>query len=82
MRININVWKRSGNYLPVKRVIDGPILWCREGEFRLIPLKVIENAVNILESPSSFKRTAPKIYFTWDQGIPISNQAGRALVGE
>ncbi len=61
-----------------------PILWCREGEYRVVPKEVVQNTINTISmyAASDGKRTNPAPVITWSQGIPISNQAGRALVGE
>ena len=61
-----------------------PILWCRDGMFCLIPKEIIQNAIDVSGSlrDINLKRTPPKLYFFWNQGIPVSNQAGRALLGE
>lgn len=61
-----------------------PIVWCRHGLFCIIPKEVILNLAtnNKMYRQSGGKRTPPESYVTWGQGIPISNQAGRALVGE
>ena len=61
-----------------------PMLWCLEGEFRLIPKAVIENLIASAEiyAKMSNKTTNPQLQIMWSQGIPISNLAGRALVGE
>ncbi len=62
-----------------------PILWCRQGEFRLIPKAVIENIIasaEIYAKLDSGKTTNPQLQIMWSQGIPISNLAGRALLGE
>ena len=61
-----------------------PMLWCKEGEFRLIPKEVMLNLFDLAEAYSGTqgKITNPRPQIMWDQGIPISNQAGRALMGE
>jgi len=61
-----------------------PILWCREGEFRLIPKAIIKNLIDNAEMYAKLasKTIHPQLQFMWDQGIPISNQAGRILFGE
>ena len=61
-----------------------PLLWCRNGEFRLIPKEVIMNAVNLshMFEQTEMQRVPPMLFLRWSQGIPISNQAGRALIGE
>lgn len=61
-----------------------PILWCRDGEYRVVPKEVVQNAINIMNMYVAFsdKRTCPEVVILWNQGIPISNLAGRALVGE
>ncbi|KKN47570.1 hypothetical protein LCGC14_0661380 [marine sediment metagenome] len=61
-----------------------PMLWCREGEFRLIPKEVMLNFMDLAEinNKTQGKITNPQPQIMWSQGIPISNQAGRALVGE
>ena len=60
------------------------MLWCRDGLFCVIPKEVIKNAMDLAKSyrQTDLKRTPPVITIHWDQGIPISNQAGRALIGE
>lgn len=61
-----------------------PLLWCRDGEFRLVPREVIMNAVDLskLFKQTEMQCVPPMLFLTWSQGIEISNQAGRALVGE
>jgi len=61
-----------------------PILWCRDGEFRLIQKEVVLNLIDLAESfaKAQGNTTNPQLQIIWSQGIPISNQAGRALVGE
>jgi len=61
-----------------------PILWCRDGEYCIIPEEIIKNAINVMSmyTASDGKRTQPVPIIIWSQGIPISNQAGRALMGE
>ena len=61
-----------------------PMFWCRDGLFCVIPKEVIQNAINLAKSfrQTDLKRTPPIITIQWSQGIPISNQAGRALIGE
>jgi len=60
-----------------------PILWCRDGEFRLIQKEVVLNLIDLAESYIQFnKNTNPQLQIMWSQGIPISNLAGRALIGE
>jgi len=65
--------------------ITMPILWCRDGLFRFIPKEVIQNVYELRKSileAKNLKRLQPPIVIMWSQGIPISNQTGRALVGE
>ncbi len=61
-----------------------PILWNRDGQFSIIRKAIVENAIDIRKMHDEFdsKVTIPVINIMWSQGIPISNQAGRALVGE
>ncbi|KKL70971.1 hypothetical protein LCGC14_2099580 [marine sediment metagenome] len=62
----------------------GPMLWCRNGLFCVIPKEVIQNALetfNIYNNVEG-KILTPNVVIMWSQGIPISNLAGRALVGE
>ena len=61
-----------------------PILWCRDGLFCVIPKEVVLNAINSAKSfqQTDLKRTPPIIIIHWSQGIPISNLAGRTLIGE
>lgn len=61
-----------------------PILWCNQGEFCIIPDAVVKNLIDSAEmyAKLSGKRISPKLTVAWSQGIPISNQAGRALIGE
>ena len=64
--------------------IVSPILWNRNGEFRIIPIPVLQNIVDLLVAyrATKGKVTYPKVMIMWSQGIEISNLAGRALVGE
>ena len=85
--MNINIYKESSNEIPIAEATGGetdPILWCRDGHFCVIPTPVIKNAMNLRKSflQTNLKRTPPVMFFVWSQGIPISNLAGRALIGE
>ena len=83
--MRISIYKESSDKIPVDRATCGetdPILWCRDGEYCVIPTAIIKNAVEFNKSFHAEKRTSPELYFYWSQGIPISNLAGRALVGE
>lgn len=64
--------------------IVAPILWNQNGEFRVVPIPVLQNIVDLLIAyrAAKGKTTYPRVMIMWSQGIPISNQAGRALVGE
>lgn len=61
-----------------------PILWDFDGMFCIIPKAVLENAIDrkAMYDKSNKKVIVPQVYIYWDQGIPISNAAGRALLGE
>jgi hypothetical protein len=61
-----------------------PILWNRDGEFRVVPKAVVQNAIDnkTMYEKLSDKTISPMMAIMWSQGIPISNLAGRALVGE
>lgn len=62
-----------------------PIVWNRNGEYCIIPREVVENAVDVMTMQKldhSRKRVIAEAMITWSQGIPISNLAGRALIGE
>jgi hypothetical protein len=62
-----------------------PILWCRGGEYRLVPKEVVQNAIDSVKIYSRMmnKATAsPMVCIYWDQAIPITNQVGRILTGE
>lgn len=60
----------------------GPMLWCRNGLFCVIPHEVVKNALDNLAlwDKVTSKTTHPNVVIMWSQGIPISNLAGRALV--
>lgn len=63
----------------------GPTLWCRQGSFCIIPEAVLMNLLDNAEdyaAMDSDKTINPKLQIMWSQGIPISNLAGRALIGE
>lgn len=61
-----------------------PIVWNRNGLFCIIPEAILQNTIdsNKMYDKLNNKITHPKIAIHWSQGIPISNQAGRALIGE
>ncbi len=66
----------------VKRAL--PILWCRGGEYRLVPKEVVQNAMISAKIYSGMMKKAsvsPVVCIYWDQGIPIANQTGRILTG-
>jgi len=81
----------SKNKIIINRdVIDGylsealPIVWNMDGKYYIIPQAVVQNAIDnvaIWEKFYSDKATRPNVVILWNQGIPISNQAGRALIG-
>lgn len=78
----VSDWKFKINILSIKLL---PIVWNRDGEFCIIPIAVMKNASDSLdayEKLSSGKSVNPMVYVHWDQGIPISSEAGRALTGE
>lgn len=60
------------------------ILWFREGLFCIIPQEIIQNALDLIDIyvKSGRKTMPPKIFFTWDQGIPVDPKVGYALLGE
>lgn len=60
------------------------VLWFREGLFCIIPKEIIQNALDLIDIyvRSGRKSTPPKIFFTWDQGIPVDPKVGYALMGE
>lgn len=61
-----------------------PLLWCRNGEYCIIPVAVVKNAIDVMSmyTISGGKRIQPTPVILWPQGVPISNLAGRALIGE
>jgi hypothetical protein len=65
----------------VKRPL--PILWCREGEFRLVSREIVSNAITTSDAISKMRDKAahPIVYVYWDQGIPVINQVGNMLMG-
>lgn len=74
----------SGKFLISIPLEALPIVWNRDGLYCIIPREIVENAVNNLEmwNKITSKTTHPKVMIMWSQGIPISNQAGRAMLGE
>ena len=63
----------------------GPALWCRQGSYCIIPTGVMMNLLDnaeIYAQMDSGKTINPKLKLVWSQGIPISNLAGRAMIGE
>lgn len=75
----------SGNIEEFAGVVKAlPILWCRDGEYRVVPKEVVQNAISLMNMYTAFsdKHACPSVVILWNQGIPISNQAGRALAGE
>ena len=62
-----------------------PIVWNRDGEYCIIPREVVANTIDVMAMQKldySRKRVIAEAIIIWSQGIPISNLAGRALVGE
>ncbi|KKN69765.1 hypothetical protein LCGC14_0437110 [marine sediment metagenome] len=90
--MNIDTIKESGDTIFLAEVLldaltggeINPVLWCRDGQFRLVPKEVIQNAVNLYETlrQQEVKVKIPATIILWSQGIPINNAAGRALIGE
>ena len=61
-----------------------PILWCRGGEYRLVPKEVVQNAIYSVEAFNVMvnKQSARLVVCVyWNQGIPVTNQVGRILTG-
>jgi len=61
-----------------------PILWFRAGLFCIIPIEIIQNAIDNLNMYQrlSGKTLHPIIEIFWDQGIPVDPKVGYALMGE
>jgi len=62
-----------------------PIVWCRGGEYMLIPKEIVQNAIDsvvIYNKMANKQKVWPVVCIYWDQGIPITNQAGRILTGK
>lgn len=61
-----------------------PILWFNNGMFVVIPVAIIQNAIDNLEAfgKMSDKTTRPEIVIEWNQGIPVDPKVGYALMGE
>ena len=61
-----------------------PILWCRQGMFCIIPIQIIQNAIDNLKMQKRYsgKISSPLVFFTWNQGIPVDPKIGYALLGE
>jgi len=61
-----------------------PILWCRQGMFCIIPIEIIQNAIDAENMFGNFstKYTPPIIAITWDQGIPVDPKVGYALLDD
>lgn len=74
----------SGDKIKVAFLTPLPILWNCDGQFSIIRKATVENAIDIkkMHNESNSKVTIPTINIMWSQGIPISNLAGRALIGE
>lgn len=74
----------SGDKIKAAFLTPISILWNRDGQFSIIRKAIVENAIDIkkMHDESDSKVTIPIINIMWSQGIPISNQAGRAFVGE
>lgn len=66
----------------IKRAL--PILWCRGGEYRLVPIEVVQNGIDSVAAYTKMSKKGsftPVVCIYWDQGIPITNQIGRILTG-
>lgn len=61
-----------------------PILWYRNGLFCIIPIQIVQNALDNLDmyQKLSGKSINPSVYVTWDQGISVDPKVGYALLGE
>lgn len=61
-----------------------PLLWNRDGEYRLVPKEVVQNAISVVNSFSylNSKTMRPGVCIYWNQGVPVNNQVGRILTGE
>lgn len=55
-----------------------PVLWCRDGLFRIIPIEI---ALNILEYAAAHLFHNPANYIYWEEGYPIDSKIGYALSG-
>lgn len=69
---------------PFARVL--PILWCKDGEYRVFPKEILANALDVSGlqgahySDKNTKIQHAQIW--WEQGVPVDNQVGRILSGE
>ena len=69
--------------LTVVDMLDGyspnrirPVLWQRDGLFRLVPREVVINALDTRKDPVSGSNIC------WEQGIDIDPRIARILLGE
>lgn len=60
-----------------------PTLWYCQGMFCIIPMQIIQNAIEESEMYQKFSSDTkhPVVIITWDQGIPVDPKVGYALMG-
>lgn len=59
-----------------------PMLWCRCGVFKLVPVSIIREALHACDICMSDGTLVYEIFITWDQGVDVDPVIGNMLLGE
>ena len=67
----------------LKDLCDGPqpILWHNKGMYRLIPLELVDNAMQTLEDTKQFSNDGDYV-FMWDYTIEVPQEIGNQLTNK
>jgi len=56
-----------------------PILWCRDGLFSIVPIEILLNTLDVLETYKKYTHQPLDINIHWSQSRPVSNKIGHIL---
>ena len=86
--IVLNILRHAGSSMSLRletakifRTIPGPIVWDNNGLYGIVPEKVVEDAVQLLEDLARRPMQAPTVpvRFLWQQTVALPPAAAEAL---
>lgn len=67
----------------VNRHTPRPILWCRDGLYRLVPSTILVNLIDTYNDHLKISEKQPSSFtIRWEQGVDVDPKIARILLGE